>query len=69
MLNVELEGATEQMQPVVIEGYDISVDHTTEATRDDDLEVSAGVTPTALSTPQQPLKLSSGMKHTLSDSR
>jgi len=51
MLNVELEGATEQMQPVVIEGYDISVDHTTEATRDDDLEVSAGVTPTALSTP------------------
>jgi len=39
------------MQPVVIEGYDISVDHTTEATRDDDLEVSAGVTPTALSTP------------------
>lgn len=49
MLNVELEGATERMQPIVIAGYDVTVDHTEAATREDNLEVTADVTPTSLS--------------------
>lgn len=50
MLNVELEGSTERMQPVVIAGYDVVVKHPDTATREDDFEVTADVTPTTLST-------------------
>ena len=49
MLNVELEGATEQMQPVVIEGYDVTVDHPAAPSRDEEVDITAEVTPTELS--------------------
>lgn len=51
MLNVELEGATEKIHPVVVPGYDITVDHAASASREDDLKISADVTQTALSSP------------------
>lgn len=49
MLSVELEGTTEQIQPVVIAGYDVAVDHPENPTRDEEVEITADVTPTALS--------------------
>lgn len=49
MLNVELEGATEQMQPVVIEGYDVAVEYPEDPSRDEEVDITAEVTPTELS--------------------
>ncbi|WP_435100181.1 hypothetical protein [Halorubrum sp. N11] len=51
MLNVELEGATEQMQPIVIAGYDVAVNHPVESSRDENVDITAEVTPTELSSP------------------
>jgi hypothetical protein len=49
MLNVAIEGATEQMQPVVIAGYDVAVDHPENPSRDEDVDITAEVTQTELS--------------------
>ncbi|OYR53884.1 hypothetical protein DJ73_06170 [Halorubrum sp. Ea1] len=49
MLNIELEGATEQMQPVVIAGYDLTIDYPEDLPRDENVDITAEVTPTELS--------------------
>jgi len=48
MLRLQSDGNTEDVYPVVINGYDIAVD-TTESTTDEEVSVNATVTPTARS--------------------